>query len=110
MSVRTKVAVVGTGYVGLSMAVLLAPVAEVTAFDIDADRIALLQQRRSPITDPEIEQLLADDSLPLHFTLDKHERTTGRTSSSSPPRPTTTRTPTTSTPAASRASLPTWWR
>ena len=73
MSVRTKVAVVGTGYVGLSMAVLLAPVAEVTAFDIDADRIALLQQRRSPITDPEIEQRLADDSLPLHFTLDKHE-------------------------------------
>ena len=73
MSVRTKVAVVGTGYVGLSMAVLLAPVAEVTAFDIDADRIALLQQRRSPITDPEIEQRLADDSLPLRFTLDKHE-------------------------------------
>ena len=73
MSHRTKVAVVGTGYVGLSMAVLFGSVADVVAFDIDADRIALLQQGRSPITDAEIESQLATADLSLRFTLDKCE-------------------------------------
>ncbi|RNI23158.1 nucleotide sugar dehydrogenase [Flexivirga caeni] len=73
MSSRTKVAVVGTGYVGLSMAVLFGSVADVVAFDIDAERIALLQQGRSPITDAEIEAQLATTDLSLRFTLDKRE-------------------------------------
>jgi len=68
---RTRITVVGTGYVGLSMAVLLASVADVVAFDIDADRIAALQQRRSPISDTEIEDHLANADLALSFTLDK---------------------------------------
>ena len=71
MSQRTKIAVVGTGYVGLSMAVLLGSVADVVAYDIDAARLALLQQRRSPISDPEIEEQLAKGDLSLTFTLDK---------------------------------------
>ncbi|WP_460600862.1 nucleotide sugar dehydrogenase [Flexivirga lutea] len=73
MSTRTRITVVGTGYVGLSMAVLLGGVADVTAFDIDADRIALLQQHRSPISDPEIEDHLAHRQLSLDFTLDKQQ-------------------------------------
>lgn len=71
MSTRTRITVVGTGYVGLSMAVLLASVADVVAFDIDADRIAMLQERRSPISDAEIEDHLANADLSLRFTLDK---------------------------------------
>lgn len=71
MSTRTRITVVGTGYVGLSMAVLLASVADVVAFDIDADRIAMLQERRSPISDAEIEDHLAGADLSLRFTLDK---------------------------------------
>lgn len=71
MSQRTKIAVVGTGYVGLSMAVLLGSVADVVAFDIDADRVALLQQGRSPISDPEIEDHLGTAGPSLTFTLDK---------------------------------------
>ena len=73
MSSPTKVAVVGTGYVGLSMAVLFGSVAEVVAFDIDPDRIALLRQGRSPISDAEIESQLATADLRLRFTLDKRE-------------------------------------
>jgi len=71
MSQRTKIAVVGTGYVGLSMAVLFGSVADVVAYDIDADRVAVLRQRRSPINDPEIEEQLAQGDLSLTFTLDK---------------------------------------
>jgi len=73
MSSPTKVAVVGTGYVGLSMAVLFGSVADVVAFDIDPDRIALLRQGRSPISDAEIESQLATADLRLRFTLDKRE-------------------------------------
>ncbi|WP_265447756.1 nucleotide sugar dehydrogenase [Flexivirga meconopsidis] len=73
MSERSRITVVGTGYVGLSMAVLLASVADVVAFDIDADRVAMLQQKRSPISDAEIEDQLATADLSLRFTLDKEE-------------------------------------
>ncbi len=66
----TRIAVVGTGYVGLSMAVLLAQHHEVVAFDIDADRVELLRSGRSPISDPEIEQFLAHRELRLTFTTD----------------------------------------
>lgn len=67
----SKITVVGTGYVGLSMAVLLAQHHQVVSFDIDADRVAMLQQGRSPIHDAEIIDFLAHRELDLTFTLDK---------------------------------------
>ncbi|TWE12094.1 nucleotide sugar dehydrogenase [Rudaeicoccus suwonensis] len=73
MTERARIAVVGTGYVGLSMAVLLAGANDVVGLDIDADRVALLTSQRSPIADPEIEEYLATRDLSLRFTLDKHE-------------------------------------
>jgi UDPglucose 6-dehydrogenase len=66
----TTIAVVGTGYVGLSMAVLLAQHHEVVALDIDAARVDQLRSGRSPIADPEIETFLAHHELNLTFTTD----------------------------------------
>ena len=51
-----KIAVAGTGYVGLSMAVLLAQNHEVTAVDVIPEKIELLQKGRSPIRDKEIKE------------------------------------------------------
>ena len=73
----TKIAVAGTGYVGLSNAVLLAQHNEVVALDIDAAKVALLNSGRSPIADAEIEHFLAHERLNLRFTLDKHEAYAG---------------------------------
>lgn len=61
----TKIAVVGIGYVGLSNAVLLAQHNDVTAVDLNADRVAQVNARCAPIVDPEIEQYLAQKSLTL---------------------------------------------
>jgi UDPglucose 6-dehydrogenase len=71
--VSVRIAVVGTGYVGLSMAVLLAQHHDVAALDIDAGRIDLLRTGRSPIVDPEIEDFLAHRDLRLRFTTDPAE-------------------------------------
>lgn len=65
-----KIAVAGIGYVGLSNAVLLAQHNRVTTLDTDADRIAMLAARKSPISDPEIEHYLAEVPLDLHTTTD----------------------------------------
>lgn len=67
----SRITVVGTGYVGLSLSVLLAQHHEVTALDIDADRVALINARRSPIEDEDIARFLATRDLKLHATLDK---------------------------------------
>jgi UDPglucose 6-dehydrogenase len=67
----TKIAIAGTGYVGLSNAILLAQHHQVVALDIDATKVALLNQRRSPIEDTDIAHYLADKTLNLHATLDK---------------------------------------
>jgi UDPglucose 6-dehydrogenase len=67
-----KVAVVGTGYVGLSVAVLLAQHNSVVCFDIDADRVAMLEGGRSPIVDEQISDFLSNRHLDLTFTLDKN--------------------------------------
>ncbi|KAA1380480.1 nucleotide sugar dehydrogenase [Aeromicrobium fastidiosum] len=66
----TKVAVVGLGYVGLSIAVLLSQHNEVIGLEIDEGKLSLLEQRKSPIHDAEIEQFLARDDLHLAFTND----------------------------------------
>ena len=68
-----KVTVVGTGYVGMSMAVLLAQHNEVTALDIDASRVDLINQGKSTVMDAEIEHYLAEKHLSLTATLDKTE-------------------------------------
>ncbi|WP_456695191.1 nucleotide sugar dehydrogenase [Aeromicrobium sp. P5_D10] len=66
----TKIAVVGLGYVGLSIAVLLSQRHEVVGLEIDADKLRDLEVRRSPIQDAEIERFLARDDLQLTFTSD----------------------------------------
>lgn len=66
-----KIAVVGTGYVGISNAVLLAQRNRVVALDIDANKVDLLNARRSPISDAEIEDYLANRPLDLVATTDK---------------------------------------
>lgn len=68
-----KIAVAGTGYVGLSIAVLLAQHHEVVALDIAPEKVKLLNDKCSPIADPEIEDFLAHRPLNLRATLDKRE-------------------------------------
>lgn len=67
-----KIAVAGTGYVGLSNAVLLAQHNEVVALDLVAEKVELINQGKSPIADTELEHYLAHESLNLTATLDKH--------------------------------------
>ena len=65
-----KIAVAGTGYVGLSLAVLLAQHHSVTAVDILPEKVDLINRRISPIQDAEIERFLAEKQLDLTATLD----------------------------------------
>lgn len=67
----TKITVVGTGYVGLSLSVLLAQHNEVVALDIDKDKVNKINDKISPISDTEIEQFLSTKSLNLLATTDK---------------------------------------
>lgn len=68
-----KIAVVGTGYVGLSNAVLLAQHNEVVALDIDERKVVLLNNRVSPIEDREISDFLKNKNLQLRATTDKKD-------------------------------------
>ena len=65
-----KISVAGTGYVGLSIATLLAQHNDVTSVDIVAERVELINNKKSPIQDDYIEEYLANKSLSLHATLD----------------------------------------
>ena len=68
-----KIAVAGTGYVGLSLAVLLAQYHQVTAVDIVPDKVELINNKKSPIQDDYIEKYLAEKELNLTATLDAKE-------------------------------------
>jgi UDPglucose 6-dehydrogenase len=68
-----KVAIAGTGYVGLSNAMLLAQHNQVVAIDIAPEKIEMLNNKQSPIVDVEIEDFLANKSLSFKATLDKQE-------------------------------------
>jgi UDPglucose 6-dehydrogenase len=65
-----KIAVAGTGYVGLSIAVLLAQHNSVTAVDIVPEKVEMINKRKSPIVDKEIEQYMAEKKLDLIATTD----------------------------------------
>ena len=68
-----NITIAGTGYVGLSNAVLLAQHNKVIALDVVQAKVDLINDRMSPIEDSEIERYLAEKNLDLRATLDKHE-------------------------------------
>lgn len=70
MNKKYKIAIAGTGYVGLSLAVLLSQYNKVYAVDIIPEKIELINKKKAPIVDKELEEYLATKSLDLTATLD----------------------------------------
>ncbi|MBR3230135.1 MAG: nucleotide sugar dehydrogenase [Bacilli bacterium] len=68
-----KIAIAGTGYVGLSLATLLSVKNEVVALDVIPEKIEMINNRKSPIRDEYIEKYFAEKNLHLHATLDYKE-------------------------------------
>ena len=73
MNPKKTIAIAGTGYVGLSNAILLAQHNKVYAVDIIPEKVEFINQKKSPIVDPEIETYLAEKELDLTATLDAEE-------------------------------------
>lgn len=71
MAKRVKITVVGSGYVGMSLSVLLAQHNDVTVLDIDAERVDKINNKQSTVADMEIESFLVEKPLSLTATLDK---------------------------------------
>ena len=71
MTDKTKITVVGSGYVGMSLAVLLAQHNDVVVLDVDPARVDKVNNKQSTVADAEIEAFLADKELSLTATLDK---------------------------------------
>jgi UDPglucose 6-dehydrogenase len=72
-----KIAVVGCGYVGLSNAVLLSQNSEVVALDVSQAKVGLINAKKSPIEDKELEEFLAHKPLKLRATIDKADALAG---------------------------------
>ena len=70
---KIKIVVVGLGYVGLSNALLLAQKNRVTAVDIDIDKVTLINEKKSPLSDQEIESFLVNETLDLKAALPSDE-------------------------------------
>ena len=68
-----KITIVGQGYVGLSLSVLLSQRHSVTAMDIDEGKVNLINKHQSPIKDKEIEDYLVSKKLDLKATINKNE-------------------------------------
>lgn len=68
---KTKITIVGSGYVGMSLAVLLSRFNDVVILDVDSARISMVNNRKSTVADPEIEAFLNEKELSLKATLDK---------------------------------------
>ena len=65
MKNKTKITVVGSGYVGMSLAVLLAQHNDVVVLDVDTDRVEKVNNKQSTVGDPEIEAFLDEKELSL---------------------------------------------
>lgn len=72
MSKKTKITVVGSGYVGMSLSVLLAQHNDVTVLDIDTIRVERINNKKSTVADTDIEAFLAEKKLSLVATIDKN--------------------------------------
>jgi len=73
MSTKHKITIVGAGYVGMSLAVLLAQNNKVIVLDIDKERIQKINKKKSTVKDNEVEKFLSEKTLFLSGTLNKQE-------------------------------------